>query len=56
MKKMANEIKITKKIVLEFSKKDRLSKNDVKFLRLVKIAGELVLKEDELLFKELAKH
>jgi len=47
---MSNEIKVTKKIVYE------LSKNDKRFLKLVKIAGELVLKEDELLFKELAKY
>jgi len=53
---MTNEIKVTKKIVYEFSKKDKLSKSDVKFLRLIRIAGQLVLKEDELLFKELAKH
>lgn len=53
---MVNEIKITKKIVYEFSKKDELTKSDVRFLKLVRIAGQLVLKEDELLFKELAKH
>lgn len=45
-----DEIKITGKIVLE------ISKNDKKLLELVKIAGEIVLKEDEVLFKELAKH
>jgi len=50
------EIKVTKKIVYEFSKKNDLTKKDRKFLRLVKIAGELVLREDELLFKELAKY
>ncbi|HIG94194.1 MAG: hypothetical protein QT05_C0032G0010 [archaeon GW2011_AR13] len=53
---MDSDIKVTKKIVYEFSKKDKLSKNDLKFLKLVKIAGEIVLKEDELLFKELAKY
>ncbi len=51
-----NEIKITKKIVYEFSKKDDLTDKDKKFLKLVMIAGELVIKEDELLFKELAKY
>lgn len=56
MKKMKNEIKVTKKIVYEFSKRDKLTKNDVKFLKLVKIAGEIVLREDRLLFEELAKH
>jgi hypothetical protein len=45
-----NEIKITGKIVLE------ISKNDKKLLELVKVAGQIVLKEDEILFKELAKH
>jgi hypothetical protein len=49
MKKM-NEYKITKKVVLE------VSKNDKKILKLVKIAGQIVLKEDVKLFKELAKH
>lgn len=33
-----------------------LSKNDKKFLRLVKVASKVVLKEDEELLKELAKH
>ena len=56
MEKMNKRIKVTKKIVYEFSKKDELTKSDVKFLELVRIAGEIVLKEDELLFKELAKH
>ena len=45
-----DEIKITKKIVLE------ISKNDKKLLELIKVAGQIVLKEDEILFKELAKH
>ena len=45
-----DEFKITGKIVLE------ISKNDKKLLELVKVAGEIVLKEDEILFKELAKH
>jgi len=43
-------LKITKKIVYE------ISKNDLKLLELVKVAGEIVLKEDEKLFRELAKH
>lgn len=47
---MKNEIKITKKIIYE------ISRNDEKLLELVKVAKEIVLKEDELLFKELAKH
>ena len=45
-----DDIKITKKIVLE------ISKNDKKLLELIKVAGQIVLKEDEILFKELAKH
>jgi len=53
---MNDEIKKTKNIVYEFSKKDKLTDTDKKFLKLVRIAGEIVLKEDELLFKELAKH
>jgi len=53
---MKNEIKARKKIMRGFPKGDGLTKNDVKFLKLVKIAGEIVLREDELLFKELAKH
>jgi hypothetical protein len=44
------QIKLTKKIVYE------ISKDDKKLLELVKIAREIVLKEDELLLKELAKH
>ncbi len=47
---MADKFKLTKKIVLE------ISKNDKRILKLVKVAQEIVLKEDELLFKELAKH
>lgn len=34
----------------------KLSKSDKKLLELIKVAKEIVLKEDELLFKELAKH
>ena len=33
-----------------------ISKNDQKLLELVKVAKEIVFKEDEALFKELAKH
>lgn len=44
------KIKLTKKIVYEISKEDK------KLLELVKIAKEIVLKEDEVLLKELAKH
>ena len=50
MNKSKKTIKITKKVVLE------ISKNDKKLLELVRVAGEIVLKEDEILFKELAKH
>jgi len=44
------KIKLTKKIVYE------ISKDDKKLLELVKIAKEIVLREDETLLKELAKH
>jgi hypothetical protein len=33
-----------------------ISKGDKKLLELVRIAKEIVFKEDEVLFKELAKH
>ena len=33
-----------------------ISKGDKKLLELVRVAKEIVLKEDEVLFKELAKH
>jgi len=33
-----------------------ISKNDRKLLELVRVAKEIVFKEDEILFKELAKH
>lgn len=33
-----------------------ISKNDKKILELVKKAKEIVFREDEILFKELAKH
>ncbi|MBI5332292.1 MAG: hypothetical protein HZB65_01850 [Candidatus Aenigmarchaeota archaeon] len=43
-------IKTGKKIIYE------ISKNDEKLLELVVVAREIVLKEDEKLLKELAKH
>ena len=43
-------IKVTKKIVYE------ISRNDKKLLKLMVVAGQLVLKEDKVLLKELAKH
>ena len=47
---MTDKIKLTKKIVIE------ISKNDRKILELVKVAREIVLKEDVKLFKELRKY
>ena len=47
---MFDEYKIPKKVILE------VSKNDQKILELVKIAKQIVLKEDKILFDELAKH
>jgi len=47
---MKNDIKLTKKVVYE------ISKNDKQLLKLVKIAKEIVFKEDEIFLKELAKH
>ena len=47
---MTDKIKLTKKIVIE------ISKNDRKILELVKVAKEIVLKEDVRLFKELRKY
>ncbi len=44
------QIKKTKKMVYE------ISANDKKILELVKIASEVVLREDKHLLKELAKH
>lgn len=49
-KKQDNKYKLTIKEVYE------ISKNDQKLLELVKVAKEIVFKEDEILFKELAKH
>lgn len=43
-------VKVTKKIVYE------ISRNDKKLLELMIVAGQLVLKEDKALLKELAKH
>jgi len=43
-------VKVTKKIVYE------ISRNDKKLLELMVVAGQLVLKEDKALLKELAKH
>lgn len=48
--KMKDDVKLTKKVVYE------VSKNDKQLLKLVKIAKEIVLKEDEAFLKELAKH
>ena len=45
-----DNIKLTKKVVYE------ISKGDKKLLELVQIAKEIVLREDRLLLKELAKH
>ena len=37
-------------------KEKGLTKGEVRFLKLVKLAGEVVLLEDKKLFEELAKH
>jgi hypothetical protein len=50
------ELKLTKKIVYEISRKDDASKRDEKLLELIKIAGEIVIREDEQLLRELAKY
>ena len=47
---ISGNIKITKKVIYE------ISRNDKKILELIRVAKEIVLKEDEDLFKELAKH
>jgi len=49
-KKQKDKFKLTTKEVYI------ISKNDKKLLELVKVAKEIVFKEDEVLFKELAKH
>ena len=43
-------------VLSKITKKKEISQQDQKMLRLFKIAQEIVLKEDEQLFKELAKH
>lgn len=49
-KKQKDKYKLTiKKVYI-------ISKNDKKLLELIKVAKEIVFKEDEVLFKELAKH
>ncbi|MDP3729020.1 MAG: hypothetical protein Q8R18_06250 [bacterium] len=45
-----NPTKITKKNIY------KISENDRRILKLVKVASEVVLREDKRLFKELAKH
>jgi len=49
-KNKENKYKLVVKEVYE------ISKNDKKLLELVKVAKEIVFREDEVLFKELAKH
>lgn len=49
-KKQEDKYKLIIKEVYE------ISKNDKKLLELIKVAKEIVFKEDEVLFKELAKH
>lgn len=48
--KKKGDYKLTIKEVYE------ISKGDEKLLELVKVAKEIVFREDEVLFKELAKH
>ena len=55
MKKMVNK-KQKDKFKLTIKEGYIISKNDKKLLELVKVAKEIVFKEDEVLFKELAKH
>ena len=45
-----------REIFEKISTRGKISKNDKQLLKLVKIAKEIVLKEDELFLKELAKH
>lgn len=47
---MKEPLKIRKKEVIE------ISKGDKKLLEMVRIAGEIVIREDEELLKELAKY
>lgn len=55
---MKNMTKKNKKDKYELTIKETyvISKNDEKLLELVRVAKEIVLREDEILFKELAKH
>lgn len=55
MNKMANK-KQEGKYKLVIKEVYEISKNDKKLLELIKIAKEIVFREDEVLFKELAKH
>jgi hypothetical protein len=55
MNKMTNK-KGKDKYKLTIKETYMLSKNDKRLLELVKVAKEIVFKEDEVLFKELAKH
>ena len=54
--KMANKKNNEDKYKLTIKENYIISKNDKKLLELVKVAKEIVFKEDEILFKELAKH
>ncbi|MEK6940800.1 MAG: hypothetical protein AABW49_02770 [Nanoarchaeota archaeon] len=47
---ISGNMKINRKVVYE------ISKNDKKILELIRVAKVIVLKEDEDLFRELAKH
>jgi len=53
---MANKKNNEDKYKLTIKENYIISKNDKKLLELVKVAKEIVFKEDEILFKELAKH
>ncbi len=54
--KMENKKEKKDKYKLTIKETYIISKNDRKLLELVKVAKEIVFKEDEILFKELAKH
>tara|TARA_Y100000310_G_C20699949_1_gene828808 strand:- start:2902 stop:3045 length:144 start_codon:yes stop_codon:yes gene_type:complete len=47
---MKEPIKIIKKEIVE------ISRGDKKLIELVRIAGEIIIREDKELLKELAKH
>jgi len=47
---MRESIKIRKKEIIE------ISKGDKKLIELVRVAGEVIIREDIKLLKELAKH